>query len=143
MNDPKDFSGSISILHLEIGKLFYDLLYRKKYAVGSEFPPVDILETGDSMRVEIELPGLEMDDIKIEVWKEALLIEGIKKDPESSKRVSYVCMERCFGFFRRLIALPEAGDTSNIKVMHENGIFIISIPKLPTKKAGVRKIEIE
>ncbi len=143
MDNPKDQGDSIFHLHQEINRLFRDLLAEEGFLENVEFPVVDILETGDSLRIEVEIPGLDKDDIKIEISGDTLIMEGAKRDSEKVDRLNYICMERRFGYFRRAIMLPAIGDTSNIKAFHEKGLLIITLPKISDRRGGAKKIEIE
>lgn len=143
MDDPKDIGGSIFHLQQEINRLFRDLLTEEEFFDRVDFPVVDTIETDDSVRIEIEVPGLDKDDIKLQISGDTLVMEGRKLDTEKSDRVSYICMERRFGFFRRAIVLPAVADTSNINTVHENGVLIITFPKITDRRGGAKKIEIE
>ena len=100
MGDPKDTSDDIADIHREIGRIFRDFFRDEELLGRGDFPAVDILETNDSLKIEIEVPGLEKSDIKLEISGDTLILEGIKRDCEKDQRSNYICMERRFGYFR-------------------------------------------
>ncbi len=139
----KDPSDSLFFLHKEIDRLFKNLFSEELLIDRDHFPLVDVIENEDSLRVEIEIPGVEKDNVKVEVVDDMLVLEGIKRDSECQDRLNYICMERRFGCFRRTIPLPAVGDSSNVKASHENGILIIVLQKLRDRRKTIRKIEID
>jgi len=136
-------SDDIAILHHEIGRIFRDVLSEEDMLDRSGFPAIDIIETGDSLLIEIEIPGLEKADIKLEISGNTLLMEGTKQDYEKAGRTNYICMERRFGYFKRAVTLPTIGDASGIKTFYENGILTIMIPKVTDRRGTVKQIEID
>ena len=139
----KDPSDSLFFLHKEIDRLFKNLFSEELLLDRDHFPFVDVIENEDSLRVEIEIPGVEKENVKVEVVGDMLILEGIKRDSESQDRLNYICMERRFGCFRRTVPLPAVGDRANVKASHENGVLIITLPKLRDRRKTIRKIDIE
>lgn len=108
------------------------------------FPVIDVFESSDNIFIEAELPGIDRDRVKITVVDGMLIIEGEKVgDRDESGRVNYICIERNFGRFRRTIEMPRPADTSKVKALYENGILLITIPKVKEQRHRSRKIEIE
>ena len=143
MSDSKDPGSNISFLKDEINRLFRDIFSEDRFFDRIHFPVIDIIENEDTLRLVIEVPGVEKDDIKVEIYGDSLIIEGSKRDPEESDRISYVCMERRFGHFRRIVPLPSLGSVSDVKTRHENGILTIILPKKTERRESVKIIEIE
>ena len=139
----KDPSDSLFFLHKEIDRLFKNLFSEELLLDRDHFPFVDVIENEDSLRVEIEIPGVEKENVKVEVVGDMLILEGIKRDSESQDRLNYICMERRFGCFRRTVPLPAVGDRANVRASHENGVLIITLPKLRDRRKTIRKIDIE
>ncbi|MDH3974527.1 MAG: Hsp20/alpha crystallin family protein [Deltaproteobacteria bacterium] len=143
MGEPKEPEDSIYNLRDEIDKIFRDVLTEEGFFDRVHFPVVDITEKNDILKIEIEIPGLCKEDIKLEMLGNTLVLEGNKIDQEGSERVKYVCMERRFGPFRRTIVLPTMTDITNVKTKHENGVLTITMPKRLERREAVKTIEIE
>ena len=92
------------------------------------------------MIAEVELPGVDKDDIDISVVGDVLTIKGERKADEESKDEDYYCCERSYGSFFRSITVPAAVDTKKIEASYENGVLEISLPKAPEVKP--KKVEI-
>ena len=143
MSDHKKPGEGVYIFQDDINKFFKSLLDEADKLGRSDYPLLDISETADTLKIEIEVPGIEKEDINIELEGNSLVIEGTKNDPENSAKVNHICMERRFGFFRRTIVLPCLGDSSNIKASHNNGMIIIILPKISDRRGSAKKIEVE
>ncbi len=143
MGDSKSEDNKVSFVRGEISKLFRDLLSEEAFFDRVHIPIIDIMENEDSIRVEIEVPGLNKDEITLEIFGDTLVVEGNKRDPECCDRISYVCMERRFGYFKRAVILPSLGDTSNIETALNNGVLTITLPKRKERRENVKAIKIE
>ena len=143
MGDSKNEDKRVLFVRGEISKLFKDLLSEESFFEHVHFPVIDIIENEDSIRVEIEVPGLTKDDITLEIYGDTLIIEGNKVDKECCDRISYVCMERRFGYFKRAVILPSPGDISKLETVLDSGVLTIVLPKRKERREKVRKIKIE
>jgi HSP20 family protein len=98
-------------------------------------PALDVYEQQDSIRIVVELPGIDKDQIHVRVEQGILRITGCrpKQIPETTQRVHQ--MEIPYGPFARLVTLPEGSDVERIEAKYENGYLIIEIPKARTPSA--------
>ncbi len=143
MDDHKKHDEGVYIFKDDINKFFKSLLDEADKLGRSDYPLLDISETAEILKIEIEVPGIEKEDISIELEGNTLIIEGTKNDPENSIKTNHICMERRFGFFRRTIVLPSLGNSSNIKASHNNGMITIILPKISDRRGLAKKIEID
>jgi HSP20 family protein len=104
-------------------------------------PPVDICEKGDSISFKLELPGIQRDDIDIEVANGVLTVRGEKKIEESRDGETWHRREVTYGSFIRSFSLPADMKADEAEAAFKDGILTISIPK--EEKALQRKIEIK
>ena len=75
-------------------------------ASGAWAPPVDLCETEKGISVRIELPGVAAEQIKIGLSNTKLRIWGEKKRRQARRRIiSYLCSERSYGKFNRVVPL--------------------------------------
>jgi len=108
-----------------------------------DFSPVlDFVDKEKKYTINIEIPGIEKNNIQIEIDDGILIIKGEKK---SEKRKDddelYVC-ERCYGMFRREIRLPADANKNDINAKYENGILLLDIPKIETPEKETKMITI-
>ncbi len=105
-------------------------------------PAVEIFERDNNMVVRAELPGLNKDDIKVEMTDEGLVIQGERKREREEEREGWYRSERSYGHFYRLIPLPEGVNAEQAKANFENGVLEISAP-IPETARRRRSIPIE
>ena len=93
------------------------------------FPPVNIWEDDDSVFVEAELPGVEMDAIEIFVnGDDQLTIQGERGKPESDDG-TWHRQERSFGKFVRMLQLPNQVDPDKVTAEAKNGVLTLTMHK--------------
>lgn len=143
MSVSKKDDNKISFVRGEISKLFKGLLSEESFFDRVHFPIIDIIENEDTVRVEIEVPGLNKDEIKLEIYGDTLLVEGNKRDTECCEKISYVCMERRFGYFKRAVILPSLADTSKIETSLNSGVLTITLPKRKERRETAQTIKID
>ena len=103
-------------------------------------PYVDMYETEDHLIFEVDLPGIRPDDVLIKVCGDTVIIEGIKRGHREERVLNYLCMERKFTSFRRLLKLPVAVDPTAGKAFYTEGVLTLKFPKTGNR---VIKIKVE
>jgi HSP20 family protein len=123
-------------LRREIDRLFEDTFGRGDSG-SSWTPAVDVQENQNELRLDVELPGLNPDEVEITADNGVLTIRGEKqferKEGDDSR---YHVIERSYGSFIRSFQLPQGLDESRIEASFNNGILSVHIPKsaLPQPK---------
>jgi HSP20 family protein len=95
---------------------------------GMWSPAIEVSEREGQLMVHADLPGLNKDDVKIEVTDEALTIQGERKREHEERREGFHRSERSYGSFYRSIPLPQGAKTEEARAQFENGVLQISIP---------------
>ena len=103
-------------------------------------PTVNTREGEFAYHVDVDLPGVKKEDIKVDLNKGILTISGERKTKEEVKQEDYYKIETYFGRFSRSFTLPDNVDIENIEAKSDNGVLEIVIPKL---KDDVSKKSIE
>ena len=104
------------------------------------FPLVNVWESDDTIYVESELPGFDLDDLTVLVDHSTLTLEGNRKAPEVENGV-WRKRERGHGKFQRKIELPAMADSESVEASLRNGILTLKIAKREEAKA--RRIEVK
>ncbi|MCI0639143.1 MAG: Hsp20/alpha crystallin family protein [Gemmataceae bacterium] len=93
------------------------------------FPAVNVWEDGDSLHVEAELPGLQLEDLEIFVTgNNQLTIKGERKQ-QTPEKASEHRLEWHYGSFVRTLTLPFPVDDRKVNARLENGVLRIELPK--------------
>ena len=137
----------ISTLQERMNRLFSEMARRSPVAEeemiqGAWIPPVDIFETGDSIVIKAELPGISKEDITLEVKENTLTIKGEKKFEKDVKEESYHRVERSYGAFQRAFSLPGTVQQDKVKAKFRDGILEITIPKAEEAKPKQIKVDV-
>lgn len=123
-------------LRREIDRLFEDTFGGRE--TGSSWTPaVDIKENQNELTFDIEIPGINPENVEITADNGVLTIRGERhserKEDDDSR---YHIVERSYGSFTRSFQLPQNIDESKIEATCNNGILSVHIPKaaLPQPK---------
>lgn len=119
-------------------------LLSEQRAFSNMSPSVDVYETDKEFKIDLEIPGLKKEDLKIRLEDDYLTISGERsfEKTDSDKKHRYRRMERSYGSFTRSFELPEGIDTSKIEANYDNGVLKVSVPKPEHTEEG-RQIEIK
>jgi HSP20 family protein len=104
-------------------------------------PPVEILKSNGNIIVRADLPGLEKEDINVEVRDKLLTIEGERKNETEEKDEGFYRSERSYGSFFRQIPLPEGTKTDEAKATFKNGVLEVTLVA-PEITSGGKRLEI-
>lgn len=91
-------------------------------------PPVDLLETPDRYLLMAELPGINQDDVHLELQDGRLTISGVRREHESACE-QYHRIERGHGSFSRTFHLPVPVDAEGITADLRDGVLTVTCPK--------------
>ena len=110
-------------------------------------PRMNIMETKDNYKLELCIPGLTKEDVKLSIDAEGnLVVEMVKetKNEKKNEEMRYLRHEFSVEHFRQTVMLPEDIHKEQISAKVENGILDIVIPKVTVdeKKQAVQTIEI-
>lgn len=86
-----------------------------------------------------ELPGFEMEELKVEVLAETLTIEAEKKEPAEKKPEEKP--ERTYAHVKRTLTLPPYVDAEKVEARYHNGVLEVHLPRKP--EAVGRRIEVK
>ena len=103
----------------------------------------DVIENEKDYQVEMDIPGYDKNDIKIEFQDGILTVtaEKHKENNEDNKKKKYIRRERYFGKISRSFSFSEI-DEDRINAEFKNGTLILTIPK-KEKINNIKTIEIK
>ena len=104
-------------------------------------PCLDLLETESSLVVEVEIPGIDPDDIDISITADMLTITGEKPEGPEDIGKAYHLAERTYGRFSRSIQLPTTVNPEEVEACYKDGILRITLGK--TEVAKSKRIEVK
>ena len=124
----------------ELERAFFGNSNESKLAAFS----TDIKDKGDHYELEADLPGVEKDDIKIDLTDNVLSISAERHSEyeENDKKHNYVRCERSYGSYQR--SFDTTGiDTDHIEAEFKNGVLKLELPKIKETKPETKRLEIK
>jgi HSP20 family protein len=106
-------------------------------------PACDIHETNSNVIVECELPGVEAKDIDVNIEGDTLTITGERMMSSEVNDQDYHRIERSYGSFTRVLALPSEVNADKVNAAYDKGVVKITMPKLQLEKPKTKKITIK
>lgn len=106
-------------------------------------PRVDVTETDKEVKVSAEIPGMDEDDITVEMDDATVTVRGEKKEETEDKGKSWYRREQSYGSFHRVIPLPANVDGEQAKAKFKKGVLSITVPKREEQQAKRKAITIE
>ena len=92
-------------------------------------PVVDIWETPEAFRIDMEVPAVQAEDVNVSVDEGVLRVSGERKQVERAEDERNHRLERRYGSFSRTFKLPENADEENISARVDHGVLALSIAK--------------
>ena len=106
-------------------------------------PALDVFEEKDDIVVKAELPGIDKENIEVNLTEHTLTIKGEKKKEEEVKEENYYRCERSYGSFLRSVELPKDVHADKVKASFKNGILEVRVPKTEEAKSKAIKVNVE
>lgn len=138
----------IEEIRKEMDRLFEEFLspVKRRRTVTTEgiiSPNVDIFERGNEVVIQIELPGINKDEVDLTITDDRVVIKGEIKKPEGVSEDDYILNERSYGAFSRTINLPTDVDKSSVKACLKNGLLEIVVQRKEQIKPREIRIQLE
>jgi len=104
-------------------------------------PQINVVESEAAYEVSLDVPGMQADEFNIEFKDGQLWVTDERKAEQAESGKTYHRVERRYGQFRRVVALPVEVATDRIEAGYKDGVLSIAVPKAPT--AMPRKIAVK
>jgi HSP20 family protein len=124
-------------LETEIDRLFETALGNFADPTAATRFPVDLYEDKENTYVRAELPGVNRDDINVEMVEDYLTVSASRKTTSAGKENGDG--EQSFSFSRS-IAIPEQVQADKVSAAYENGVLTVTLPK--REEAKPKKISV-
>ncbi len=113
--------------------------------VNSFVPSVNTREDDKAYLIEVDLPGIKKEDIKVNIDQEnnTLTISGERKFKDEIKKEDYYKIESSYGKFMRTFSLPDNINIDDIGAKTEDGILHLTLPKIKKEEKEVKEIQVK
>lgn len=92
-------------------------------------PQAEVLDTPESLLIEVDLAGLDRDDIDLRIDDRTLVVQGERRRPEDQGDWTFHRLERPHGKFLRKFELPDGLELDQVKASLEGGVLGVLLPK--------------
>ncbi len=137
--------GDVDTLRQQIDRLFDDSILNEFLGdrPAAFAPAAELEETEDAIYVRLELPGLNKQDIQVDVSSTSVSIRGDRQytaaaDGETKRRTEFR-----YGSFQRTIGLPVRVQHTESKAAYENGVLTLTLPKTEAEKTKVVTLNLD
>lgn len=107
----------------------------------TRWPEIDVNQHGNKLIVRADVPGLNKDDLTVEILEDELCISGERKSESRQEEGGYYRNERSYGSFCRTIPLPPGAKVDTASASFDKGVLEIEI-EVPQESSRGRKIEV-
>lgn len=93
-------------------------------------PAVDVKETDVELLFTVELPGINLEDVNVEVKDDVLTISGKREFNQEEKKDDFVRVERSYGTFKRMFGLGGPVKAEEVKAAFKDGLLTVAVPRV-------------
>ena len=122
--------------------LFEEFPEAEELTVAGWTPRVDVVENDKEYLIDVELPGLKKDEVKVSVQDRVLSISGERKSEKEEKGKKYHRVERTYGAFMRSFTLPTDASGEKLNADFKDGILKVHIPKEESAKTKAIEVKV-
>ncbi|MBE9045308.1 Hsp20/alpha crystallin family protein [Pleurocapsales cyanobacterium LEGE 10410] len=142
----------LSTIRKQMDRLFEDMLsvsdrdWMGLHNMGGMWTPaVEIKEQDKELILKAEIPGIDAKDLEVEVAEDRVTLSGEHKEEKKTedKEKNYFHSEFYYGKFERVIPLPVAVKTDEIKSDFEKGVLTLTLPKVEDAPKKSVKVKLE
>ena len=138
----QDDDNPMMSLQRDLNRVFEDFWGRFDTPFGGMTaggPRTDISETDEAMLVSVDLPGLDENDIEVNVTDDMLTIRGERE--EKTDKDGFTSQSR--RSFHRMIPVPPGVDPEKAEAEFKRGVLTVTLPKTEEAKARVKRIAVK
>lgn len=105
-------------------------------------PAAEMQETPEAIHLKLEVPGMEAQDLDVQVTAEAIAISGERKSETKAEEGGMTRSEFRYGSFNRIIPLPTRIKNDQVQAEFKNGVLNLTLPKAEEEKNKVIKVNL-
>lgn len=120
---------------------FFGDFHPDRFFEGGHFPKVEVKYENNLFTVVAELPGMDKDDVHVDVQDGVLTLKGEKRSEYEEDSGQCRCSERYYGSFERSFELPSDARYDEIEAHLDKGVLTVKVP-VPEGEEQPKKIEV-
>lgn len=100
----------------------------------SQTPAANIKENDNNIEIELAIPGLKKEDLKLEINENLLRIYAEKEEKQEENNEGYFRKEFSYSSFERSFRMPENINQDAISANYSDGVLKVLLPKQANKE---------
>ena len=133
----------IDTIQRQMNRLFDEILPKEVlYDRPAFIPAAELAETPEAFQLKLEVPGLNAEDIDIQVTAESVSISGERRSEDKSEENGIGRSEFRYGKFQRVIPLPNRVQNNKVEAEYVDGILHLTLPKVEEEQHKVVKVKV-
>jgi HSP20 family protein len=105
-------------------------------------PQIEMFEREGQLHIRADLPGMNKDDVQIELQDDAVVLRGERREERREEREGMYRTEVSYGSFYREVPLPNNVDANEANATFRDGVLEITMPVMQGQGRG-RRLEIQ
>ena len=97
-------------------------------------PRADVFETEESLIIQLDIPGVDVNQVDVEWEKGRLSVTGERPFSANAQKRQYYRIENSYGAFERYFDLPRTVDVGGIGAKYHDGVLTLILPKVTEAK---------
>lgn len=98
-------------------------------------PRMDVYEEDGNLVAEVEMPGVDLEDVEVNIKDNVLRVEAEREKKEEKEEKGYYCKELSRGYYRRAVSLPVEVEDQKAEAKLKDGILKVVVPKVEKEEA--------
>ena len=115
---------------------------KDQLTAGTFVPPVDVYEDEHNLMLKLEIPGINEEDLDVQVENNTLTVKGERKFEKEEKEENFRRVERSYGSFTRSFTLPTTVDAEQVTADYDRGVLKIRLAKKAEAKPKQIKVNL-
>lgn len=130
----------VDTLQREMNRLFDSLA--PEVNNNTFVPAAEMQETPEAIQLRVEVPGIDAQDLDVQVTAEAVSISGERKATVLAEERGMFRSEFRYGRFQRIIPLPARIQNTQVQAEFKHGILHLNLPKAEEERHKVVKVNL-
>jgi len=132
----------IETIRQQLDKAFDQRAATRDNSETAWMPALELVDAGDNFVLKAQLPGIDPNDIDVQVTREAISISGERRYENTEEKPGYVRSEFRYGKFHRVLPLPAHIQNDSVQAEYKDGILTLTLPKVTEARNKVVKINL-
>ncbi|MDJ1181671.1 Hsp20/alpha crystallin family protein [Roseofilum casamattae] len=133
----------IDTIQRQMNRLLDEIMPKEvMYDRASFIPAAELEETPEAFTLKLEVPGLNAEDLDIQVTAESVSIAGERRSEKTSEDNGVSRSEFRYGKFQRVIPLPNRVQNNHVEAEYKDGILHLTLPKVEEEQHKVVKVKV-